>query len=463
MNKKMTTPIIMTIVVILLSLFVVAASYAAWRITKKQPGINKLESACLSFRLEHADTGKTGINLDDELPRTDFEGMQLEGYQFTVTNECDTDIDYRIDLNSLKENGSNYISDSAIAVLLDYGVKEIYSDLKSDTFTDSDVRTKKILGYDTVKAKETNTHTLRIWIDENAPMSEQNKTFTSNIEVTGGQGYEKNYTPQECFTFDAATNAIKGYDVACGGTDVVIPYEFNVEGYEKPVPVTIIDDRAFENKGLTSVDLPRGLITIDMAAFWQNPTLKKVIFRDTIQHIGSSAFAETLINKNTGLTFVMIPSSVTRIDQNAFSENLIEEIIIPDSVTILGTSAFADNKIKYFKIGTGITNIPNYLFSSNKITKLTIPDHITDIGDYAFANNGSVEIKLGAGVTGIGTRAFNSANYNTIEIPASVTRIDKEAFGNSSMGSTIIVRRPDSTGLTLGDDWSGHSTVIYQE
>ena len=64
-------------------------------------------------------------------------------------------------------------------------------------------------------------------------------------------------TPEQYFTFDAQTQTITDYDVAGGGTDVVIPATIG------GVPVLHIGPTAFFAKGLTSAVIPEGVLTIE--------------------------------------------------------------------------------------------------------------------------------------------------------------------------------------------------------
>ena len=85
---------------IVLSLVIVLSigTYAYWTLTRSQEGENKLIGGCLSIDITEE---SAGISLEKAWPISDFEGMQLEGYTFTVTNYCEEAQDYRIDLDRL--------------------------------------------------------------------------------------------------------------------------------------------------------------------------------------------------------------------------------------------------------------------------------------------------------------------------------------------------------------------------
>ena len=452
MKRNYKTLIIVTIG-ILLCIGVSAGSYALWINSQKQQSQNKIIGACLNVILKDADAAKKGMTFDNAWPVSDFEGMQLEGYKFTVTNSCDEPIDYRIDLNSLEIDQANYMSNSSVAVLLDYGVKTIYEELTSEKTTKPGIREKKILGYDTVMGTSTNTHTIRMWIDESVKKEEQNKSFLSKIEVNAGQGYKKYYTEESCFTITEA-GVIKAYDVNCGGTDVVIPYEIN------GITVKEINSLAFSTKGLTSIELPRSVTRLSTGAFMGNLTLEKIVLKDGLTHITSSVFANTTY-KTSSLKFIAIPETVISIGQDAFSNNEIEQVVLPDSVTSIGTLAFGDNAIKHLKIGSGLTTIANNAFRNNKIEKLEIPDNITTIGSNAFASNSLTEVHLGKGLTTIQTKAFYmNPTLKFLEIPRNVVSIAEDGISLSE-GSIIIVKKLKRE-ANFSEGWGGYAQIFYE-
>ncbi|MBO5095836.1 MAG: leucine-rich repeat protein [Bacilli bacterium] len=479
---------------IVLSLMIVLSigTYAYWTLTRSQEGENKLIGGCLNVDItEQSD----GISLEKAWPISDFEGMQLEGYTFKVTNYCEEPQDYRIDLDRLIDSeGRKEMTNKSLATLLDYGVPVLYSELETGETTDEEVKEKRVLAYDTVMGKVgdtpgSNTHTLRIWIDEESDIEDQGSTFLSRVEINAGQGIEKYYTPEECFTFDSSTGSITAYDETLEGctTDVVIPYEITPTDATEPVAVTQIGASAFKEKGITSVEFPRSVTTIGNQAFQTNKTLGKIIFKDGLNSIGIQAFSSmnSISNEDRGvLEFVMFPETLTTINGAAFVGNSLKQVIIPDNVTTLSLSKhFAFNEIKDYKIGKGISVLSSLCFRGNFIEKVVIPDHITKLSSHDFGNNPIKEIHLGSGLTYIGSSVFDNyalagehtypvmTNYLTeVYIPDNVTTLGVTVFGSAT--SDVIIRTERTkedflanvtTETTSGYEWYGDAQVISSD
>ena len=187
MRNKKTVITVTSIVAILL--VIIGVTYAYWLVTKTQTNQNVISSGCLDISL----TGeKNDIELTDQFPMSDEDGMKLTPYEFTVTNNCNTSVDYQVNLESIGDS-TNAIKASAIKVALNDEIKLLTAGGNAEPTVSGAYESNMIL-YGTLAGSseetedDTITYELRIWIDENAPISEQNKTFQSKISVTIGQG-----------------------------------------------------------------------------------------------------------------------------------------------------------------------------------------------------------------------------------------------------------------------------------
>ena len=191
MNSKKIR--IATLAVIALLIAFIGGTYAYWFFTKSQQTDNLVSSACLDITL---DNESAAINLGSQYPLADEDGMKLTPYTFTVTNNCNTSVEYQVALEAIGTKSTS-IKSSAIKVALDNSSK-LYSHYGEVEATINGAYESRSIGYGKLTSKGSEgssvSHSLRIWIDENAPVSEANKTFQSKISVTIGQGIEIPYS-----------------------------------------------------------------------------------------------------------------------------------------------------------------------------------------------------------------------------------------------------------------------------
>ena len=175
---------------------------------------------------------------------------------------------------------------------------------------------------------------------------------------------------------------------------------------------------------------------------------------------------------------VIIPSkingkSVTKIDAYAFlaldseeeiiENKLINSIVIPNSVTSIEESAFAYNELESVTIPKSVTAIEDYTFNGNNLESVNIPDSVTSIGEYAFAHNSLIDVVIPDNVTTIGKEAFyDCKSLETVRIGNSVTSIGEYAFMScKSLTSIIIPKSVTSIGKNIFKEISGPVTINY--
>ncbi len=286
-------------------------------------------------------------------------------------------------------------------------------------------------------------------------------------------------------------------------TELVLPANYNGENY-------IIGMRVFEFcTGLTSVEIPNSVTSIESAAFGDCTGLINVVIGNNVTSIGEWAFNEcsNLTNivipnsvtsiglgafeRCTSFTSVVIPNSVTSIEDYAFIGCTgLTSIEIPNSVTSIGTGAFSDC--------TGLTSIVvadgntvydsrdncNAIIETATNTLLTgcqstvIPNSVTSIGYGAFGGcTGLTSIAIPNSVTSIGEQAFvGCSGLTSIEIPNSVTSIGNYAFsgctgltsvtvGNSvtSIGERAFFGCSGLTSVTVGNSVTSIGNYAFQE
>ncbi|MBE6663175.1 MAG: leucine-rich repeat domain-containing protein [Ruminococcaceae bacterium] len=169
----------------------------------------------------------------------------------------------------------------------------------------------------------------------------------------------------------------------------------------------------------------------------------------------------------TNLKKLTIPSSITKIDKNAFSLcSALTEVYI-DSIEAWCNIEFQNDLANPLKIAKNlyvndelvtnlvipntVTEIKDYAFyNCDSLINITIPQSVTNIGNSAFATCGSLKnITIGNGVTSIGENAFSACTgLVDIIIGNNVTSIGYSAFGHCESLTDITI--PDCV-TSIGD------------
>ena len=204
-----------------------------------------------------------------------------------------------------------------------------------------------------------------------------------------------------------------------------------------PATVTTIGDHAFANASLlTNVTLGADSIleTIGEYAF-ANTSISSINIPESVTSIGKSAFEDVSTLQTVSLT---AGSQLSTIGDNAFYNAFqIASINIPATVTSIGDRAFANaTSLATVTIGaeSALETIGESAFANTKMASFIIPSGITEINNFTFSGASSLtSIVIPSSVTSIGDGAFEDAySLTSITIPSSVTSIDDGAFNSTT-------------------------------
>lgn len=216
--------------------------------------------------------------------------------------------------------------------------------------------------------------------------------------------------PSRDFTFDATTGTIKKYN----GNDAVVNIPSEING----TPVTTIGNAAFRDSSVTSVTIPA-----------------------SVTEIGSNAFADC--TNLTSVTYggdwrnLTIQSGNPAVQDAANAPLFNFEFIPPDNTAVIVTrynGTAADVTIPSRYKGKPVTMIDHAAFFNSVVTSVTIPDSVTSIGDDAFVNCPQLtNISIPNSVTYIGFSAFaHCTSLMTVTYPGSKTQWDDDITKGSN-------------------------------
>ena len=203
--------------------------------------------------------------------------------------------------------------------------------------------------------------------------------------------------------------------------------------------VTEIGSRAFRNTRITELYIPDSVTKLGDNSFsfsdnYSNdlPPLTKVSLPSELQSTSSPFYGQ----KN--LKEVVLRGNWKTIPSWLFSGTGIEKLVIPEGVTEIGADAFSGSSLKEVVLPSTLRKIGNYAFSGTQLTKLTLPEGITEIGADAFSGSSLKEVVLPKTLTKIGNSAFSGTQLTKLTLPEGVTEIGANAFSGSSLKEVVL-------------------------
>ena len=243
--------------------------------------------------------------------------------------------------------------------------------------------------------------------------------------------------------------------------NIVIPDVLEYEG--TIYNVTKIGDWAFSYcTELTSVSIPKSVISIGDNAFQDNYNLTSVHIKDLASWCMISFGKENkndyysnplirahhLFLNGEEIKDLVIPDNVTSINNGAFCGGSFISVTFPNSVTSIGKEAFKNCTtltsvhiidleawctIKFGDNDSNPLAYAHHLYlNGEEIKNLIIPNSISEIKDYTFSGCSALtSVAISNNATSIGDYSFSDcSNINTVNIPNGVTSIGYDAFRN---------------------------------
>lgn len=183
------------------------------------------------------------------------------------------------------------------------------------------------------------------------------------------------------------------------------------------------------NTNLVSIVIPDSITTIEEDAFWECTGLKRITIGNDVKNLSAPSFVRC-----SGLEEIIVLSGNTKYHSvgNCLIETENKTLILGCKNSIIPTDG-------------SVTSIGDYAFSNSNIISITIPNTVTSIGEDAFSWCRSLtSITIPDSVTNIGLSAFwGCTKLTAVSIPDSVTSIGEDAFNycvsltNVTIGNSV--------------------------
>jgi len=214
-----------------------------------------------------------------------------------------------------------------------------------------------------------------------------------------------------------------------------------------PSSVTRIGEWAFTKNALTAVTIPGNVVSVGKFAFANN-AFTSIVLENGVQSVGQGAFEkQTKFSEDVStVPNIIIPSSMKKIEDEAFARSRIGSVTFSSGVKTIGEGAFMGNQFKSVVFPEGVSEIGKNAFEENFIESVTFPDSLTKIGEGAFTSGKLKSITLPPNLKTLGNNAFFNNKLTEITIPSSVKKIGNEAFAKNELTCINIMEGVETIG-----------------
>lgn len=201
--------------------------------------------------------------------------------------------------------------------------------------------------------------------------------------------------------------------------------------------VTIMQDGVFyNNKSLTSIQLPNKLENFWDNAFNGCTSLNNIVMPSTVVGIYNNVF-----NSCTSLSNVKFNDRYTTLGHHVFKNCPLAAVTFPKTLNSIGEYAFEGTNLKTVDLSnTQIKKLPNGSFyNCQQLNDVKLPIELTDIGECAFYRSAIASITFPSSLQKIDAWAFQYTQLTNVVIPTKTGHIGDGAFSDNANLKTVVV------------------------
>ena len=178
-----------------------------------------------------------------------------------------------------------------------------------------------------------------------------------------------------------------------------------------------------------------------------------------------TSIASSALKENTNLKEITISSNITEIPWYTFDNctNLDSVIMDGAKITKIGQYAFRNTKISKIEIPETVTTIENNAFTGTQISILDIPDSVTTLGAYAFSHCPNLTtVTIGSGIGSLENNPFLECGGIT---SYTIRRETPPTLGPEGLpGTSLKIYVPSSAVDTYkaAEGWSGYNILAIE-
>ena len=225
--------------------------------------------------------------------------------------------------------------------------------------------------------------------------------------------------------------------------------EIEIEINEDNPKYKVIDGNVYSNdekvfvlynktKKAKNFIIPNGVEVIDDCAFY-DCRLEQIVIPNTVKEIGESAFGYSY-----NLRSIVIPNSVVKMKTGAFEScHRLESILLSNSLKEIPSFAFSTTAIKELFIPSSVIKIGEHAFEvCEELKSVYVPKTVKEIGVHAFSECYELaDVVLQEGLEEIGSGAFADTKIEMIKIPSTVKALGDGIFDSCNFLRAIFVSR----------------------